>query len=139
MYINIHSHCTAGADNVSIQNLHAGFNNAVNPGRYSIGLHPWYISKETWQKEFKDLQKWSKSNYVFAIGECGLDNIYATDFALQKEVFAAQITLANQTDKPLIIHCVKAFDEVITLLKKYNLIQRVVVTFAFLTMLTKFN
>ncbi len=55
-----------------------------------------------------------------AIGECGLDKICETDFALQEQLFVLQIELANKIQKPLIIHCVKAFDEVLRLLKVNN-------------------
>ena len=48
---------------------------------------------------------------VLAIGECGLDKVCQTDWALQIAVFRCQIKLANELNKPLIIHCVRAFDE----------------------------
>ena len=51
-----------------------------------------------------------------AIGECGLDKLSKVDFDLQEEVFIEQIKLANSIKKPLIIHCVKAFNELINCL-----------------------
>lgn len=64
------------------------------------------------------MQKISISSDVVAIGECGLDRMCNTDFSLQEKVFAAQVQLANHVHKPLIIHCVRAWDEVLSLLKK---------------------
>jgi TatD DNase family protein len=55
-----------------------------------------------------------------AIGECGLDKLSQVDFALQQEVFVEQIKIANDIGKPLIIHCVKAFNELINCLNLNN-------------------
>ena len=46
---------------------------------------------------------------VVAIGEAGLDTLAESPMDLQKEVFLAQANLAEETHKPLIIHCVKAW------------------------------
>ena len=53
---------------------------------------------------------------VLAIGECGLDKLCHTDCDLQVNVFKQQIGLANKLDKPLIVHCVRAFDELIKII-----------------------
>ncbi len=50
---------------------------------------------------------------VLAIGECGLDKLCHTAWNLQVVVFKQQIELANKLNKPLIIHCVRAFDELL--------------------------
>ena len=55
-----------------------------------------------------------------AIGECGLDRICNTDFKLQEKVFTEQILWANEIAKPIIIHCVKAHHETLSLLKEFN-------------------
>ncbi len=118
MLINIHSHHHASNNNQwVIKNLYEGFDEVENIGIYSIGLHPWYLKEHCWVNDFDALQKYAIINFVVAIGECGLDKNCDTDFLLQKEVFSAQILLANQLNKPLIIHCVNAFEEVKALLK----------------------
>jgi TatD DNase family protein len=55
----------------------------------------------------------ASSEKVFAIGECGLDKIINVPLEEQKRIFVEQIKIAEQNKKPLIIHCVKAFDELI--------------------------
>lgn len=62
------------------------------------------------------LNKWCVKKNVIAIGECGLDKVCSTDFALQQEVFIEQIRLANEIRKPLILHCVRAYEELLHLL-----------------------
>lgn len=66
----------------------------------------------------KVLEQYSINKNVLAIGECGLDKICNTDFLLQQKVFAAQIGLANTINKPLIIHSVKAYEEVVQQLQQ---------------------
>ena len=53
---------------------------------------------------------------MLAVGECGLDKLCTTPWEKQVQVFEAQIQLALQHNKPLIIHCVKAFNEVVKIL-----------------------
>ena len=52
------------------------------------------------------------------MGECGLDKITASDFELQKEVFKKQIQLSEKYQKPLIIHCVKAYQDILEIKKE---------------------
>lgn len=116
MYINIHSH-HAGTGTV-IQNYYSGFAAIPATGYYSAALHPWYITEIVWQQELALLTAVSNQKNIVAIGECGLDKICDTNFVLQQTVFAAQIQLANTISKPLIIHCVKAYDEVLEALRQ---------------------
>jgi TatD DNase family protein len=116
-YINIHTHHPPQPNEWAIQNLYNNFERVHEAGNYSIGLHPWYIA-ENWKDEFAIIQQLSTQKNVKAIGECGLDRLAETDFTLQQEVFAQQIEWANQINKPLIIHCVKAYDEVLQQLKQ---------------------
>ncbi len=85
---------------------------------YSIGIHPWHIQRENIQKELNLLEKYVGLPNVKAIGECGLDKLCETDFNRQKEVFLLQTAISEKVGKPLIIHCVKSFDEIIYLKKK---------------------
>jgi TatD DNase family protein len=66
------------------------------------------------------LEKFSPLQHVLAIGECGLDKICSISFELQQKVFSAQIELANTINKPLIIHCVRAYEEVQQLLQQHR-------------------
>lgn len=84
---------------------------------YSIGIHPKDIDPADIAGQFR----WLESNITadcFAVGECGLDSFAETDLKIQEDVFLRQIRLANEIKKPVIIHCVRKFYEVISL-KKY--------------------
>ncbi len=117
MYIDIHTHSATKPNSWAIQNVHKNFETVHNSGCYTIGLHPWYIN-EAWQTDFYIISSLSIKQQVLAIGECGLDKVCATPFYLQELVFTQHIQLANKLHKPLIIHCVKAWEETFTLLQQ---------------------
>jgi TatD DNase family protein len=83
---------------------------------YSYGLHPWYLDKKTYHDQLNKLEVMAHEKRCLAIGECGLDKLSKVDFDFQEEVFIEQIKIANKINKPLIIHCVKAFNELINCL-----------------------
>jgi len=87
-----------------------------------IGFHPIYVRDST-MEEFKDLEKLVKHPKCIGIGECGLDYFREEDkeFAeIQKDFFIRQITLAIENDKPLVIHCRDAWEDVLDILKVYK-------------------
>ncbi len=120
LFINIHSHLPAGPHEWAVQNLYQHFEQVTEPGNYSTGLHPWYLNEKTAGADFEELKKWSGHPNVLSIGECGLDRVCSTGFLLQKEIFLKQVQWANELQKPLIIHCVKAHEDVLQLLSKHQ-------------------
>jgi len=118
MFINIHTHHSPLHNQWAIFNLLKDFEAIPASGLYSAGLHPWYLSKETVDENLELLNYALLKNNVLAVGECGLDTVCDTDYALQQQCFRQQVQFANQHQKPLIIHCVKAFDDVLRILKE---------------------
>ncbi len=86
-------------------------------GPCSVGLHPWEVNEVTYKNDLDRIENVINNEKVIFIGECGLDKWKGGNFALQKEVYLAHIRMANKVNKPLILHCVKAFDELISLNK----------------------
>lgn len=118
-YYNIHTHTTAvHAGTLSIVNLHEHFATASTHAACSVGLHPWYLQNAA--QDWAVLEAAAQLPNVLTIGECGLDKVCDTDWQLQLNVFARQIELANKLKKPLIIHCVRAYEEVVALLHKQH-------------------
>lgn len=85
---------------------------------FSCGIHPWYAADSS--KELEYLTEIVRDDRVVAVGEAGLDKLRGPDIQIQTEVFKAQIRLAEFVQKPLIIHCVKAWDELIALHKEFK-------------------
>lgn len=117
MFYNIHTHRSHPAPNtLEILSLYQDFSVAGGEGCFSAGLHPWYLSG--WEQRLEALNGAAILPNLLAIGECGLDRLCGTDWLLQQSVFEAQIELANKVQKPLVIHCVRAFDEVLGILNR---------------------
>jgi TatD DNase family protein len=114
VFINTHTHSQLYDAKIEVVNLAVG--STDKPNYYSYGMHPWFIQPETWQYRLEELENVVNEKRCIAIGECGLDKLSKVSFALQLEVFNEQIRIANRVNKPLIIHCVKAFNELINCL-----------------------
>ncbi len=118
-YINLHTHHASPGDGVFV------FNNrfAHDPLYYtdslfSIGVHPWDAGL-VGDSSLRELEKWLDHPNCFALGECGLDKVHGPDFSIQKDLFDMQLKLAQKHSLPVIIHCVKAFDELMEMAKPY--------------------
>lgn len=79
---------------------------------YSVGIHPWHIPDNP---DFDRLQKICSQPNVVAIGECGLDRLTDSSLDLQEEIFIRHIDISRQLRKPMIIHCVRAFDRLLAI------------------------
>jgi len=119
-YIDIHTHRKENSENVfSLHNISPeDFIQLPNNEKnfFSAGIHPWYIDS-TVEEKIKTLRQIASHPSVLAIGETGLDKLCSIDFNLQKEIFNCQILIAEEVKKPLIIHCVKAYNEIQQILK----------------------
>ncbi len=97
---------------------------------YGLGLHPWWINElreqppvgacisdvvAQWFEQHSELLAGRK---CVALGECGLDKMIATPVAQQEAFFAAQVALASECGKPLIVHCRQAHAEVLSRLRQ---------------------
>jgi TatD DNase family protein len=102
---------------VELVSLHSP--SAKKPNLYSFGIHPWKIDKDV-NDVLAEMDTITRNRRCIAIGECGLDKAIETDFELQQKIFCEQIQIANEVQKPLMIHCVKAFNELTACLKKMN-------------------
>lgn len=116
MYFDIHTHSTLSSNQVfTIQNRYPTSDDFSKP--FSIGLHPWFLKNETAEMELSLLDEKLQHPNCFALGECGLDKAIETNFDFQKAIFIKQIHLSEKYQKPIIIHCVRAFQEIIEIKK----------------------
>lgn len=122
-FYNLHAHEDAfspPAEEVRVLSLAWGKERiALKPDRhYSIGIHPWHLPKADKEETLRELHRLASSPQVVAIGECGFDKLCDSPIDLQKEFFACQIQLATEIQKPLILHIVKAWQELFETLKE---------------------
>jgi TatD DNase family protein len=85
---------------------------------YSIGIHPWYIDENRLENDLQIIDEKLQLKECLALGECGLDKRIEIPMSLQTEVFEKQIVLAEKYQKPLVLHLVAAFDELIAIKKR---------------------
>lgn len=86
----------------------------------SIGIHPWEIDNNS-KELFAAIKETARLENVTAIGECGIDTLHSTaSIELQTEIFRSHALLAEEIKKPLIIHCIKAFEQLIALHKEIS-------------------
>ncbi len=83
---------------------------------FSAGIHPWDAGKY----ELAAFAPLFDSPRCLAVGECGLDRTSDTAIPLQKKVFEAQIEESVRRVKPLVIHCVRCFPELLHLKSKLD-------------------
>lgn len=118
-FLDLHTHKTlTKAGEITIQSLSLTddvFLAMPKKKPISIGLHPWYASIEKLELHMKYLTVLAKQDNVKMIGECGLDKVRGDSIENQLVILEQQINLAQELKKPVILHCVKAFDEIIEL------------------------
>ncbi len=80
----------------------------------AVGLHPIHVKDEAFDAE--QYRQLAQSKKVVAIGETGLDFMYANQQA-QKELFLQHLKLAKELNLPVIFHCRKAHDDMLKVLQ----------------------
>lgn len=91
---------------------------------FSIGIHPKKLnSTNELNKVLYEISDFVSDNKCAAIGECGLDKFSDLPLNIQEKIFIPQIEIAQKNHKPLIIHCVRLYNEVVRIIKqqKFNL------------------
>ena len=117
-FFNLHTHQFSNQlDVLELVNQYPQEFDASIPN-YSIGIHPWHIVEDRIEADLEIIESKLKDEMCLAIGECGLDKRIEIPMALQQIVFEKQLALAEKYRKPVVIHCVAAFQEVIAIKKK---------------------
>ncbi|MFM2212993.1 MAG: Tat-linked quality control protein TatD [Bacteroidota bacterium] len=112
-YFNLHTHkFTNSPVTLELVNQYPWEFDVTIP-QYSIGIHPWYISEERIEQDLAVIAEKLALPECLAVGECGLDKRIDISMLLQTKVFESQIALAEQFQKPLVLHLVAAYQELI--------------------------
>lgn len=114
IYYDIHTHQpSVHPEDIAIVNtiVKAECDLSLSARWCSAGIHPWYIYNV--REQLGCLETILSSPSVIAVGEAGLDKLAETSPDIQLDVFLQQASLAEKNNKPLIIHCVKAWSELI--------------------------
>jgi TatD DNase family protein len=118
-FVNIHSHNADVTDDICIYNCNDISEVELYFNRCSYGLHPWNVQSYQQIDTFcHELELLLQKRNLLCVGECGLDITKGIDFELQLYAFSKQVELAQRFNVPIIIHCVRAYYEIISILKK---------------------
>lgn len=120
-FYNLHTHKFSGnPDVLELVNQYPWeFDASIK--QYSIGIHPWYIDENRLDSDLKTIEEKLQLKECLALGECGLDKRIEIPMPLQMAIFEKQIALAEKYQKPLILHLVAAFDELIEIKKRLKI------------------
>jgi len=123
-FVDIHTHPDRIETNtIIVQNIFPGDGFAAFSGRnfYSVGLHPWHLKTPDENNEMlKMVEEALEFDHVCFVGESGLDKKVEVDFDEQIRIFRAHAFIAEEFKRPLIIHCVKAYNEILEIHKKFH-------------------
>ncbi len=117
-YIDIHTHSgTIPCEGVfSVVSLMAHENIEPVPVSgiaWTFGIHPWYLRGTDLDRQIEDVRKAAGNKLVIALGEAGFDRIKGPDKELQRITFEEQVKIAEKHNKPVVIHCVRAWEELL--------------------------
>ena len=80
---------------------------------FSVGVHPWQADVKSLSEIIPSLHHQN----CRALGEVGLDRLRGPSMEIQRAMLLSQLALANELQKPVIFHLVRAWDEFYALLK----------------------
>lgn len=111
-FVDIHTH-NADENPVVWQLRNLFPEQEASAGFFSVGIHPWHIKVENWKIQMQQVAAKAVRKNCMAIGECGFDANTPIALSVQEEICKAHVDLANELQKPLIVHCVKAYEELL--------------------------
>lgn len=117
-FINIHTHTPLESNHEGIFAVRMGIDTPPHSGLYSAGIHPWDANKLS---DTEHLLLLLSSLPCAAIGEIGLDKSIDCDIYIQMQLFEQQLNIAQTRNIPVIIHCVRAYNEIIATLKAHDI------------------
>jgi TatD DNase family protein len=123
IYINIHGH--RQANNIQewvMMNLMAKDYppDDIENGFYSVGFHPYNVGKVDVRDTLNKVKLSTENPRVFAIGEIGMDKSIEAPIDQQRKIFELQVGIAEFADLPVILHVVRAFNEMIDFMKVHK-------------------
>ena len=98
-------------------NIHTHHFSGEHTEPRAFGIHPWDAEKV----DIATLDECDSFAEEDAIGEIGLDFACEIDREQQERLFCRQLEIAQRLGKPVILHCVKAFEPTLNLLSRYSL------------------
>jgi TatD DNase family protein len=116
--IDFHTH-KGGNESIAIENLRASERKEMSEDAYfSVGMHPLDMHHRDVDAQWAYVQQAASHPNALTVGETGLDRRAEASLQTQALWFERHCQLAEQLQKPLVIHCVRAFAELMQIRKQ---------------------
>jgi TatD DNase family protein len=123
-YIDIHVHNGKTARGIFIveslmahENKMPGDNQGVT---YTYGIHPWFLDEINHDKFIQVVENIVRLPLIAAVGEAGFDRLRGPSAELQRRTFEEQVMISEEIKKPMIIHCVRGWEELLSVQKRFR-------------------
>lgn len=121
-YIDVHTHDSRPREGIfAVENLMADEEMLPSdiPGRCcTMGIHPWVLTDNNFRNLLGRVSISAAAPNLIAIGEAGFDMLRGPSATLQTEAFEAQVRIAEEHRKPVVIHCVRAWNDLLAAHRK---------------------
>lgn len=123
-YIDIHTHGgKSGSGVFFIENMMA--HEKRTPEDFpeqacTFGIHPWFLNNNNYDQLLNSVKAVTGFSNIIALGEAGFDKLRGPDIELQRIAFEKQVIISEGIKKPIVIHCVRAWDELFAVHKKLH-------------------
>jgi len=120
VYIDFHTHrpTTYKEDVIAITCIAPSEGNTSHDQFFTAGIHPWHANIKSIDNDVGKLMNLTSNRMFIGVGEIGLDTLKGPRLEEQVDVFVKQVDFAVNNSKPIVIHCVKAWDELLSAVKE---------------------
>jgi len=114
-YFDAHTHLEPAnwSETFAMRSFRAGIE-TPDTEHYTIGIHPYDVLNHN----TLDFNKYDGK--ILAIGEIGLDFRFHKTISQQIKIFQKQLEFAKEHSLPVVIHCVKAYPQTLSILRKHG-------------------
>lgn len=124
-YLDFHTHRLKRSDRgdiTEIVSVHLG--KETDKKLYTIGKHPWWTEEVLSSEEIQVFETHFENENCLAMGEMGLDKLKGVSLEKQVAILKSQLDVARNFNQPVIIHCVRAFDQLLKVKNEYPEIKK---------------
>ncbi len=87
---------------------------------FTYGIHPWFLNEENHDEYILSVEQMVRLPLIVAVGEAGFDRLRGPSAELQRRTFEEQVIISEEVKKPMIIHCVRGWDELLSVQKRFK-------------------
>lgn len=120
VYIDFHTHrpTTRNKDVIAVASIDPSEGDSSLHHYFTAGIHPWNANIKSIDNDIAKLMALASNSMFIGVGEIGLDKLKGPRLEEQVVVFEKQVGFATSNSMPIVIHCVKAWDELLSAVNK---------------------